>query len=425
MKIAQTHAISFFSVLFMLMASIALFAIQKLQYSTSAVLATRTAEVLTTTVNHARTSYSARITPLRSHPDITVEALYHGKPLSIPNPTTFAIELGESVTKSEAGLILHTYSEYPFKSRALTGGPQDSFQDDALEQLTTEFPVFERIEELGGTTVLRHAEAIFMEQSCVDCHNAHPDSPKKDWRVGDIRGAIDVSVPLNGGDDALAATMQYSYVVFMAFSVISLLCMFITLRRTHHLSRELDKKVEARTTLLNEMAHTDSLTSIANHRAYVEFSDNLITECDKKSLPLAIIIYDLDHFKKINDNYGHNVGDECLVAVVNAVSSVLRQERDFHARIGGEEFAIILQHISNDELKQIITRILKCIRQINIPQHKDIQMTCSIGSTLVTEFDGSTMKDMAKTADNALYEAKSSGRDRWCHQPYNKNGKQY
>ncbi|QUM75984.1 diguanylate cyclase [Moritella sp. 24] len=425
MKITQTHAIAFFSIIFMLMASISLFAVQKFQYSTTAVLATRTAEILATAVNQSRVSYSARITKLRAHPDITVEPLYHGKPLSIPNPATFAIELGEDISSAETGMIVHTYSQYPFKSRALTGGPKDSFQHDALAKLSASNPVFERIETQEGKSVLRYAKAIFMEPSCVNCHNYHPDSPKKDWQVGDLRGAIGVTVPLNGDNEELTTIVQYSYIIFMAFSVISLVCMFITLKRTHHLSRELDQKVKLRTTILNEMAHTDSLTLIANRRSYEEFCDGIMNQHSQTHLPMAIIIYDLDHFKQINDRYGHDVGDECLVATVNAVSSTLRQGKDFHARIGGEEFAIILTNVSNSELDKIIERVLVSVRKIEIPQHKDIKITCSIGSTLVTDFDGSTMKDMAKTADNALYEAKSSGRDRWCHQPYNKNRKQY
>ncbi|WP_017220435.1 diguanylate cyclase domain-containing protein [Moritella dasanensis] len=420
MKITQTHAIAFFSVIFMLMASISLFAVQKFQYSTTTLLASRTAEVIATTVNQARISYSARIAKLRSHPDITVEALYHGKPLSIPNPTTFAIELGEAVSNPETGVIVHTYSRYPFKSRALTGGPQDKFQHDALAHLTTSQPVFERIEELDKRQVLRHAEAIFMEQSCVNCHNTHPNSPKKDWQVGDIRGAIDVTVPLNGGNDKLAAIVRYSYIIFMAFSVISLLGMFVTLKRTHQQSRELDKKVKIRTTILNEMAYTDSLTLIANRRSYEEFSDNIINQNCQNSLPLAIIIYDLDHFKQINDQYGHDVGDECLIATVNAVSSILPKGNDFHARIGGEEFAIILKHVSNEELEQIIQRVLESVRKVKIPKHADIKITCSIGSTLAIEFDESTIKNIVKTADDALFEAKDLGRNRCIHKPYNK-----
>jgi len=416
-KTTQIKTAAVFSFIFMLLSLISFFMLQNFQHSVATTLASRTAEVLATTINQARISYSAHTTPLDLHPDITVEALYHGKPLSLPNPTTFAIELGEAVTRSSAGFMLHTYSQYPFKNRENIGGPQDSFQHDALSQLTTSSPTFERIEELNGIQVSRYAEAIFMTKSCVTCHNNHPDSPKKDWRVGDVRGAIDIAIPLNIDEKDLSGTMRYSYVIFISFSIISLSCIFITLKRALSLSQELEHKVKERTTVLNEIAHTDSLTLIANHRSYVEFCDKII----QQQTPFSVIIYDLDYFKKINDKYGHDVGDECLIAVVNAVSSALRKDDDFHARIGGEEFAIILTNTSMLELDVIAKRVLKCVKDINIPQHNDIKITCSMGSTLITKFDGATIKDIIKVADNALYEAKKLGRDRWVHKHYNIN----
>lgn len=204
----------------------------------------------------------------------------------------------------------------------------------------------------------------------------------------------------------------------MAFSVISLLGMFITLKRTHQQSKELDKKVKIRTNILNEMAYTDSLTLIANRRAYEEFCDNIINKKCANSLPLAIIIYDLDHFKQINDQYGHDMGDECLIATVEAVSAILPADNNFHARIGGEEFAIILKHVSNEQLEQTVQRILESVRQVKVLKQPDIKVTCSIGATLATELNETTIKSIVKTADDALYEAKSLGRDQYVSKPY-------
>ena len=191
MKLSLTKAISMLTLLFMLMAIISLVAINKLQHSVSVGLASSTASVLASTINQARVSYSKNVVgALRSHPDISVSAQYQGNKYAIPNPATFAIELGETISAPEKGLILHTFSNYPFDSRQHNRGPQDNFQKAALENLTATNSVFERIEMLNEMTVFRRAEAIFMQESCVDCHNSHPDSPKNDWRVGDIRGAF-------------------------------------------------------------------------------------------------------------------------------------------------------------------------------------------------------------------------------------------
>jgi diguanylate cyclase (GGDEF)-like protein len=416
MTFSHTKTITTFTLLFMLMAVISLIAIEKLQYSASTALAARTATVLASTINQARTSYSKNaVAALRAHPDISVQSQYHEKKFAIPNPATFAIELGEAISDPENGLILHTFSNYPFASRQHNGGPQDSFQIAALESLNSNNLVFERIEMIGEINVLRHAEAIFMEESCVDCHNNHPDSPKKDWQVGDMRGAVDISIPLGGDDKGLTKTVRYAYVIFIAFSVIGLLCMFVTLKRANNLSTELEKKVKKRTAALNHLARTDSLTLIANRRYFEEFCQEMMNKKSKSNWPIALLIYDLDYFKSVNDTYGHDIGDECLKAVVNAVNLALRSSQDFHARIGGEEFAIILQGVSHEELQKVIDRILINVSSVEIAANSDINITCSIGSTLAYCQSNTTMKQMMSVADKALYQAKVNGRNQACH----------
>ena len=419
MSTSQNKVMSYFALFFILMAVISLIAIQKLEYSASRVLASRTAEVLASVINQARVSYSVNaVAKIRSHSDIQVQANYHNHEFAIPNPATFAIELGQAISKPQEGFILSTYSKYPFSERKILAGPQDTFQHDALEQLSAERTIFERVESLNGLPVLRHAEAIFMEASCIACHNNHKSSPKKDWKIGEIRGAIDITIPLAANTDGVAITVSYAYVMFISFSMIGLFCMFFTLKRSNNLTKELENKVEKRTFLLNEMARTDVLTKIANRRYFDEFSKEMINDAGAV-LPVAVIIYDLDHFKVVNDSYGHDIGDECLVAVVNAVSMALRQKSDFHARIGGEEFAIILQNVSTDELENIIIRILENIRLVKIPNEKSLTLTCSIGSSFVTQFvKGVTISQVLKVADQALYQAKSQGRDRWVHKGF-------
>ena len=419
MTFSHTKAITAFTLLFMLMAVISLIAIKKLQYSASTALAARTASVLALTINQARISYSKNaVATLRAHPDISVQAQYHDKQYAIPNPATFAIELGVAISDPNNGLILHTFSNYPFTSRQSNAGPQDSFQIAALQKLNANNRVFERVEMIGKNNVLRHAEAIFMEKSCVDCHNSHPDSPKKDWQVGDMRGAVDISIPLSTDDEELTNTVQYAYVIFVAFSVIGLVCMFITIKRASNLSSELERKVEKRTVILNKLAHTDSLTLIANRRYFEEYGQEIFNNKSTCTWPVALLVYDLDYFKSVNDTYGHNIGDECLKAVVNAVNLALRNSQDFHARIGGEEFAIILQDVTNIELEKITQRILTNVSNVVISTSADIRITCSIGSTLATRDSNATMKRMMSIADKTLYQAKLSGRNQACHLDY-------
>jgi len=211
--------------------------------------------------------------------------------------------------------------------------------------------------------------------------------------------------------------MRYAYIMFMALSAIGLLCMFITLKRAHGLSRELEVTVERRTSKLKKIARTDALTQIANRRYFEEFSEQIIAQGSEDVLPMAMVIYDLDHFKGINDNFGHDVGDICLIQVVQSVAKVLRKG-DFHARIGGEEFAIILQNVSDCELELVLNRILASVESIRVEQYCDISMTCSVGSTVATSMNGLPIKRVVKVADEALYLAKQQGRNRWVNKAY-------
>jgi serine/threonine protein kinase len=123
---------------------------------------------------------------------------YAGKPTAIPIPATFTIELGQQISeRSETGVQIRLYSDYPFKSRR-NGGPRDDFEHEALRRLreNPDEPVY-HFEEYKGRPVLRYVTARRMQQTCIDCHNTHPDSPKIDWEVGDVRGVVEIIHPLD------------------------------------------------------------------------------------------------------------------------------------------------------------------------------------------------------------------------------------
>jgi serine/threonine protein kinase len=123
---------------------------------------------------------------------------YANKPAAIPIPATFTIELGQQISdKSETGMQVRVYSAFPFRSRT-HGGPKDAFERDAWERLrdNPDKPVYV-FEEYKGRPVLRYATARKMEATCVRCHNTHPDSPKTDWKVGDVRGVVEIIHPLD------------------------------------------------------------------------------------------------------------------------------------------------------------------------------------------------------------------------------------
>jgi adenylate cyclase len=134
-------------------------------------------------------------------------------------PARFAINLAEQISrKSESGVQVRMYSHHPFRSRR-DGGPPDQFGQEALAWLE-EHPeeAFWRFEDYQGGPVLRYAVARRMQASCIDCHNTHPDSTKHDWKVGDVRGVLEVIRPL---DQDIARTREGLRGTFLLIAAVS------------------------------------------------------------------------------------------------------------------------------------------------------------------------------------------------------------
>jgi serine/threonine protein kinase len=150
---------------------------------------------------------------------LTVTHDYAGDPAAIPIPATFTIELGQQISdRSETGAQVRLYSDHPFRSRR-GGGPKDDFERDALRRLREDpdKPVW-RFEDYKGRPSLRYATARQMQQACVDCHNSHPDSPKTDWKVGDVRGVVEIIHPLDRDADRARDGLRGAFVFVGAVS---------------------------------------------------------------------------------------------------------------------------------------------------------------------------------------------------------------
>lgn len=150
-------------------------------------------------------------------------------------------------------------------------------------------------------------------------------------------------------------------------------------------------------------SNTDPLTGLANRRA----CEARFQRLDAGPRKYAIIMLDIDHFKKVNDTHGHNEGDRVLRRVVNLLSSKLRPN-DFVARWGGEEFLVILESITSADAKAVCDALCQCIE--GGTSNDTIPVTASLG--LALSASGRTAMDTLKSADDALYVAKTEGRNR-------------
>ena len=161
---------------------------------------------------------------------------------------------------------------------------------------------------------------------------------------------------------------------------------------------------------LKEASTRDHLTGLANRRMVMERLKEETTRSTRNHTIYTIAMLDIDHFKQVNDTYGHVAGDQVLVEVGRAIEAVIR-EYDLCGRWGGEEFLILLPDTGLAEAEPVVGRVLEGIRRLSVPIHETgVTVTVSLG---VAEYSGAeSFSDTINRADAALLEAKRAGRDR-------------
>ncbi|WP_340678877.1 GGDEF domain-containing protein [Paraglaciecola sp.] len=164
---------------------------------------------------------------------------------------------------------------------------------------------------------------------------------------------------------------------------------------------------------LSEQAEIDGLTGIGNRRSIMLFLQNALDEAKLKNTYLSVLMIDLDHFKHINDNYGHLVGDQCLRAAALCLKRGIRQHTDQVGRYGGEEFIVIIKDANEQKAFEIAQQILLEIAQssIEIDDNKNINITATIGLCTRSSDNLTSIEHFIKLADKALYQGKNSGRN--------------
>ena len=181
----------------------------------------------------------------------------------------------------------------------------------------------------------------------------------------------------------------------------------------------LKKQVDSRTWELEQMneklrlmATVDGLTGVMNRRCFDEMLDREWKRSLREKVPVAIVMVDVDYFKKYNDTYGHQSGDECLRQVAEAVEKRVHRPSDYAARYGGEEFVVVLPGASISDVQQISERMRRLVEDTQLNHNsQSIKITVSIGGTSFPENNVDNIMEMIKTADTKLYQAKSNGRN--------------
>ncbi|MGK7918590.1 MAG: diguanylate cyclase [Trichodesmium sp.] len=166
---------------------------------------------------------------------------------------------------------------------------------------------------------------------------------------------------------------------------------------------------------LHNLANLDGLTGISNRRIFDKTLAKEWQICQREKQPLTLILIDIDYFKKYNDDYGHQQGDDCLICVADALAQVVKRPRDMVARYGGEEFVLILPNTQHEGAIAISEQIQQRIRELAIT-HESSEVSAivslSLGIASVIPATESSPQELINMADQALYQAKKQGRDR-------------
>ncbi len=164
---------------------------------------------------------------------------------------------------------------------------------------------------------------------------------------------------------------------------------------------------------VKKLANTDPLTGVLNRRSLFNFAHQEFNRVSRYGPAFSILLMDLDNFKKVNDNYGHQAGDKALCQVVKSINNTIRNV-DFLGRYGGEEFMAILPEIYGEQALILAERIREMVASNSIQTDREnIKLTISIGVTAYSIKD-QTLDDMILRADKGVYLAKQQGRNRCC-----------
>jgi diguanylate cyclase (GGDEF)-like protein len=273
----------------------------------------------------------------------------------------------------------------------------DKFERTALEKFEAGFPEFYRMENTSAGPTYRFMAPLITQNACLPCHGS------QGYKVGDIRGGISISIPAQDVIEELSETRIYTIVA--AITILAMLLSAVIYIAQHFVNSL--KKSEKQ---LVELATTDSLTGILNRGEGIRRIQQEISRSIRVQQPLSIILIDIDHFKKINDTFGHQAGDRVIRLIAASLASILR-DYDIICRYGGEEFLVLLPTTDLAMALETAERLRVLVAESTAESENaaPIRLTISLGVSALQP--GDTLDNLVYRADSALYLAKQEGRN--------------
>lgn len=329
--------------------------------------------------------------PYLEHPDIEAA---DGRIYTKKNPALMTRELSEMLKLSE-GYAFHITSLRPLNP----GNQADARETEALrgfEQGRTEAWWYETRQD---RTFLRYMAPLKVEPSCLACH------AKQGYQAGEVRGGISVFVDIQD----IRAKLQRNLAVVLTLAVFTA---SLLLGLVIYFFRQLVRRLAETRAQLHTLASTDPLTGLANRRAVLERLEAELERSRRQGTPLSCLVVDVDHFKQVNDLFGHLQGDSVLKGVAEEARRSLRSY-DLLGRFGGEEFLAVLPGADLETAASAAERLRAAISegvQFRDAEETEHGVTVSVGVAHLRADE--TLQSLLHRADEAMYLAKALGRNR-------------
>ncbi|HGM5492286.1 TPA: membrane-associated sensor domain-containing protein [Serratia fonticola] len=208
------------------------------------------------------------------------------------------------------------------------------------------------------------------------------------------------------GAVSLANVFSYLLMLFLIYSAKRML------EKWFMLAIERDRENKQLIERLGKLANRDPLTGLANRRYFSNYFDSVFAGESEAQESFAVILLDVDFFKKYNDHYGHQMGDECLLRLAECFDNCVRRSQDLVARYGGEEFIILLPKSDRTEAIAVAERIKTQVAALKIPHEKsDTRQWVSVSQGIALWRVGVGREQLVEMADKALYQTKANGRN--------------
>jgi diguanylate cyclase (GGDEF)-like protein len=316
-----------------------------------------------------------------------------GRVLTLRNPAIMTREISELARRDN----LVEFQMISLKYLNPENKPDD-FEKLSLERFEKGEREIWRLDRSGERPIFRYILPLAIEQPCLSCHS------QQGYKIGDIRGGISIIVPAAG----LVAQMRTNRNQIVIDVIVTI---GILLAILYFLAWTFVGRLDETQKRLKHIAVTDELTGLKNRRHIMEQMNKEYQRAVRTGDTLSLILLDIDHFKEVNDSFGHAFGDRVLRAVAQEMLGGLRSY-DLLGRIGGEEFLIASPGSTLDDAAGLAERIRQNIKDRKISDKtREITVTVSAGVTSLSEQDA-TADAILQRADDALYLAKQQGRDR-------------